>query len=208
MRGQQGTTAASAVSGAAVKPTAGDLNGAVIAAVAANAHSSTNPPLANDVTALILQNLQTPGVGQSLLAVLMDPSLLAATGTITIGGSPATGDTLQAVITDEIGHTFTVSYTLTLTDSGSANQTASDFAQAINASQAVVGPHAFLASCSVSGAVITLMPIKQGVPGSSITSTNTAAPRGCRPRVCFPRHHCNDWTTGLPEPVPCHSALR
>ena len=177
-RGQQGTTAASAASGAAVTPTAGDLNGAVIAAVAANAHSSTNPPLANDVTALILQNLQVPGVGQSLLAVLMDPSLLAATGTITIGGSPTTGDTLQAVLSDEIGDTFTVSYTLTLADGGSVNQTASDFAQAINASQAVVGPHAFLAPCTVSGVVITLTPLAPGVAGSSITSTNTTTPGG------------------------------
>ncbi len=178
VRGQQGTTAASAASGAAVTPTAGDLNGAVIAAVAANAHSSANSPLANDVTALILQNLQVPGVGQSLLSVLMDPSLLAATGTITIGGSPTAGDTLQAVLTDGIGGAFTVSYTLTSADNGSVNQTASDFAQAINASPAVVGPQAFLAPCTVSGAVITLTPLAPGAAGSSITSTNTATPGG------------------------------
>jgi hypothetical protein len=178
VRGQQGTSAAAAASGAAVTPTAGDLNGAVIAAVAANAHSSANSPLANDVTALILQNLQVPGVGQSLLSVLMDPSLLAATGTITIGGSPTTGDTLQAVLTDGIGATFTVSYALTSADNGSVNQTAADFAQAINASPAVVGPQAFLAPSTVSGAVITLTPLTPGAAGSSITSTNTTTPAG------------------------------
>ena len=178
VRGQQGTTAAPAASGAAVTPTVGDLDGAVIAAVAANAHSSTNSPLANDVTALILQNLHVPGVAQSLLAVLMDPSLLAATGTITIGGAPTTGDKLQAILTDQIGDTFTVSYTLTSADNGSVNQTASDFAQAINASPAVVGPHAFLAPCTVASAVITLTPLTPGAAGSSITSTNTATPGG------------------------------
>lgn len=178
-RAQQGTQAAlSTPIGTAVTPTAGDLNAAVIAAVAANAHSSTNSPLSIDVATLILQNLSVSGVGKSLLSVLMDPLLLAATGTITIGGSPAAGDTLQAVLTDGIGDTFTVLYTLTLADSGSVNQTASDFAQAINASPAVIGLHAFLAPCAVSGAVITLTPLAPGAVGSSIASANTAAPGG------------------------------
>ena len=380
VRGQQGTTAAAANSGAVVTPTAGDLNGAVIAAVAANAHSSANAPLANDVTGLILQNLQVPGTGQSLLTVLMDPALLAAAGTITIGGSPTTGvfatpadaqvtiswdavpgaasyniywstasgvttangtkitgaanpyiqtslsngtpyyyivtavnsvgegapspqvsatpaaataipsaptgvsatpgdpqtitiswdavpgaasyniywstasgvttangtkitgaanpyiqtsltsgtpyyylvtavnsvgegapspqvsatpaapsavpppptglsfpptavppapwDTLQAVLSDGTGPPVTVSYPLTAADIGNVNQTASDFAQAINLSPAVLGPQAFLAPCTVSGAVITLTPLTPGAAGSSITSTNSATPGG------------------------------
>lgn len=178
LRGQQGTTAAVAASGAVVTPTAGDLNGAVIAAVAANARNPANSPLSSNVAALILQNLQVPGTAISLLAVLMDPSLLAATGTITIGGSPATGDTLQAVLSNGIGASFTVTYVLTPADNGSVNQTASDFALVINGSPAVNGPEAFLASCTVSGAVITLTPLTPGAAGSSISSVNTATPGG------------------------------
>ncbi len=178
VRGQQGTTAAAAPSGATVTPTTGDATGVVVAAVAANAHNPTDPPLASDVAALILQNLQVPGTGKSLLTVLMDPAFIAAAGTITVGGAPATNDVLKAVLTDNIGDSYTVSYNLTAADNGSLNQTASDFAQAINASQAVAGPQAFLAPCQVSGPVITLTPLNAGAAGSSITSTNTAAPGG------------------------------
>jgi len=178
VRGQQATTAAAAIAGTTVTPTAGDLNGAVIAAVAANGHTSTNPPLANDVTAIILQTLELPGTGQSLLAVLIDPSLLAATGTITIAGSPTTGDTLQAVLSNGVGAPVVVSYVLTATDNGSINQAASDFAQAINLSPAVAGSSAFLSPCRVAGAVITLTPLTPGVAGSSVTSANSATPGG------------------------------
>ena len=41
------------------------LDGAVIAAVAANACSSTNSPLASDVTAVILKNFQVPASGKT-----------------------------------------------------------------------------------------------------------------------------------------------
>ena len=180
VRGQQGTKAASAASGAKVTPTAGDLDGAVIAAVAANASSSTNSPLASDVTALILKNFQVPETGKTLLTVLQDPALVAPVtpwATITIAGVPVTGDTLQTVLTDSLGHTCTVGYTLTANDS-SISRSASAFAQAINASAAVAGNDAFLAPCTASGAVITLTASTPGAPGSSITSTNTALPGG------------------------------
>jgi len=180
-RGQQGTVAAAAASGAAVTPTSGDLDGSVIAAVAANAHTPSAAPLASDVTALILENLQVPGTGNTLLAVLEDPSLVgpvAPAATITIDGVPVIGDKLQTVLTNNLGKTFTVAYTLTAADSGSVSQTASDFAQAINASSAVTGPNAFLVACTVSGAVITLTALTPGAPGSNVTSTNTALPGG------------------------------
>ena len=177
-RGQQGTTpAASVPTGTSVTPTAGDLeDNAVVPAMAANAHSSTNSPLNSDVTQTMLEQLNAPGGAQSLLSTLLNPSLLAATGTITIGGSPTPGDTLQAVFSNGIAGPITVSYTLTTADSGSVNQTASDFAQVINASPAVVGSTAFLAPCTVSGAVITLGPLTPGASGSSLTSTNTTIP--------------------------------
>jgi hypothetical protein len=180
LRGQQGTTASTAAAGAPVTPTMGDISGVVIATVAANAHGSSSSPLSNAVAALILQKLNVPGVGKSLLNVLMDPSLISASGTITIGGAPAAGDVIQTVITDQVGDTFTVTYTVApgSPDVGSANQTATDFAAAINASPAVTGPKAFLAQCTVSGAVITLAPLNPGTPGSAAVSTNTATPGG------------------------------
>lgn len=178
LRGQQGTIAASAANGAAVTPTRGDLDGSVIAAVAANAYPTNGTALANDVTALILKQLQVPGVGKTLLAVLEDPALVAPTGTITIGGTPVVGDTLQTVIIDIGGITSTVTYTLTGADVGDVNRTASDFAQAINASSAVVGPNAFLAPCTAAGAVITLTALTPGAPGSNVTCTNTTQPGG------------------------------
>jgi hypothetical protein len=178
VRGQQGTSAAIALQGTTVTPTAGDLNGAVISAVAAGAHSSANAPLTSDVAAVILQSINVPVVNQSLLAVLMDPSLLQATGTIVIGGSPAPGDTLNAIIGNGIGAPVAVPYVLVAADAGSVNQTAAHFANAINLSSAVVGATAFLSPCSVSGAVITLNPLAPGAIGSSITSTNTSTPLG------------------------------
>jgi hypothetical protein len=68
-----------AVRQAILNPNGGDVNGSVIAAVAANAHRPTDAPLANDVAALVLQ-LQVPGTGQTLLALLTDPSLVAKAG--------------------------------------------------------------------------------------------------------------------------------
>ncbi|MBZ5728803.1 MAG: hypothetical protein LAP87_27960 [Acidobacteriia bacterium] len=55
----------------------GDVNGSAIAAVAANAHRPADRPLANDSTALILQQLQIGG--QTLLALLTDPALAGQT---------------------------------------------------------------------------------------------------------------------------------
>ena len=177
-RAQLGTTAAAAAAGTTVTPTAGDLNGVVIAAVAANAHGSGTTPIANDVAALILQNWNLPGTAQSLLATLMDPALLNATATITISGSPAAGDSLQATLANGIAPPVIINYALTPADVASVNQTATDFAQAINSSPAVVGPQAFLSTCAVANATITLLPLNPGAPGSGISSANVAAPGG------------------------------
>ena len=83
LRGQQGTTAALATAGAAVSPTGGDINGAVIAAVAANAHTTTTTGLANDVTAFILNTFRVPGTTSTLVAVLTDLSFTGSTSSIT-----------------------------------------------------------------------------------------------------------------------------
>ena len=82
-RGYQGTTPAAAATGAAVTPTGGDVNGAVIAAVAANAHKANTAPLANDVTAMVLNTLQIPGTTQTLLAALADPAFTGSSSQIT-----------------------------------------------------------------------------------------------------------------------------
>jgi hypothetical protein len=176
LRGQQGTTAVAATVGASVTPTSGDMDGAVIAAVAANAYPTGASPLANDVTALILETVDLPGAGKSLLSVLEEPSLVAPTGTITIAGTPVAGDILTTVLTALNGTTATVSYTLAPADAGDVNQTAFHFALAINASTAVAGPNAFLATCTPSGAVITLTGLTPGAPGSNVTCTNAAQP--------------------------------
>jgi hypothetical protein len=195
VRAQQGTVAAVAVQGTTITPTTGDLNGTVISAVAAGAHSSTNSPLTSDVAALILQTINVPVVNQPLLAVLMDPSLLPATGSIVIGGTPAAGDTLQAVLSNGIAAPVVVGYPLVQADFGSVNQTAADFANAINLSPAVAGPAAFLSPCIVSGTVISFTPLVPGAPGSSITSANTAAPGGVGHVSVSP---ANAQTIGLP----------
>jgi hypothetical protein len=195
MRGQQGTVAAAASAGTAVTPTIGSLTGTLIAAVAANAHNAGSAPLAADVTATILQTLQVPGTSQTLAATLMDPALLSATGNITIGGAPVAGDILQAILNNGVVPSITVSYTLVNADAGSPNQTATDFANAINASTAVSGPQAFLAPCIVSGPVITLAPLAPGEPGSSIVCTSAASPGGAGHVIVSPT---TTRTIGLP----------
>jgi fibronectin type 3 domain-containing protein len=87
-RGQQGTTAAAAVTGARVTPTGGDVKGATIAAVAANAHTSTTRPLANDVSALILHQLNVPGTALTLLHVLTDPAFTGSASPLTPANFP------------------------------------------------------------------------------------------------------------------------
>ena len=69
------TTALGAVRQAILNPSGGDVNGSVIAAVAANAHRPADAGLANDVTNLILNQLQVPGAALTLLAVLTDPTM-------------------------------------------------------------------------------------------------------------------------------------
>ena len=88
-RAQEGTVAAVAATGAAVAPPGSDLNGSVIAAVAANAHSDSTAGLFNDVSAFILQTLQVPGTGKTLLAVLTDPAFTASGNPLTPSNSPA-----------------------------------------------------------------------------------------------------------------------
>jgi hypothetical protein len=178
VRGQQGTVAAAASKGAAVTPTSGDLDGVVIATVAANAHPTTGVPLANDVSAIILKNLHAPGTGKTLLTVLEDPRFVAPAGTVIIGGTPAAGDSLKTTLNPVGGSSVTVTYTLVAADAGDVNQTAHHFAQAINASSAVAGPNAFLAPSASSGAVVILTGLTPVAPGSYVTCNNTAAPGG------------------------------
>ena len=79
VRGQQGTTAAPAAAGAAVTPTGADLNGAVVSAVAANAHTATGSALANDVSSFVLSTCVVPGSTNTLLTVLTDPAFTSST---------------------------------------------------------------------------------------------------------------------------------
>ena len=80
--GQDGTTAAASAPGTTVTPTGGDLDGVVIAAVAASAHTMSGTGIANDVAALVLQTLKLPGTPQTLLSVLTDPAFTGSTGAI------------------------------------------------------------------------------------------------------------------------------
>ncbi|HKV94827.1 MAG TPA: neuraminidase-like domain-containing protein [Candidatus Angelobacter sp.] len=88
VRGQQSSTASAAAAGAAVTPTGANLNGSVIAAVAANAHSGNNSGLANDVSAIILNTLQLQGTGQTLLSILTDPVFTGSANPITSANFP------------------------------------------------------------------------------------------------------------------------
>jgi hypothetical protein len=67
-------TVLTAVRQAILNPGGGDVNGSVIAAVAAQLG------LANDVTAFLMQQLKVPGTNQTLLAVLTDPALTSPSG--------------------------------------------------------------------------------------------------------------------------------
>jgi fibronectin type 3 domain-containing protein len=89
VRGQEGTVAAAAAAGAIVAPPGSDLNGSVIAAVAANAHTASTAGLFNDVSAFILQTLVVPGTGTTLLAVLTDPAFTASGNPLTPSNFPA-----------------------------------------------------------------------------------------------------------------------
>jgi fibronectin type 3 domain-containing protein len=88
VRGQQNTTAAAVVAGAAVIPTGPNVNGSAISAMAADAHTSANSGLANDVTSAILQTLQVPGAGQTLLAILSDPAFTGSATPLTPANFP------------------------------------------------------------------------------------------------------------------------
>ena len=65
--------------------------------------------------------------------MLKDPALLPPTGTITIGGTPAAGDKLQTVLTATNGPGHG-GISAGAADAGNVNQTARDFANAINVS--------------------------------------------------------------------------
>jgi hypothetical protein len=67
-------TVLEAVRQAIVTPSGGDVNGSVTAALAGRLG------LADDVTAFLVQQLQVPGTGQTALAVLTDPALVAQVG--------------------------------------------------------------------------------------------------------------------------------
>jgi hypothetical protein len=70
-----------------LQPTGDDVSGSVIAAVAANAHRPADRPMANDVTALILGQLQIGNPANTLLALLTDLSLAGQTP-ITVANFP------------------------------------------------------------------------------------------------------------------------
>jgi hypothetical protein len=74
------TAALTAVRNAILNPSGGDVKGSVIAAMAANAHRPADAPVAADVSKQVMQPLQVPGTGSTLLAVLTDPSLIAQMG--------------------------------------------------------------------------------------------------------------------------------
>jgi hypothetical protein len=67
-------TVLEAVRQAIVNPSGGDVNGSVTAALAGRLG------LADDVTAFLVQQLQVPGTGQTALAILTDPALVAQPG--------------------------------------------------------------------------------------------------------------------------------
>ncbi len=69
-------TALTAVRQAILNPAGGNVNGSVTAAVAAQLG------LANDVTALLVQQLQVPGTARTLLSWLTDPALSAHPGNV------------------------------------------------------------------------------------------------------------------------------
>jgi len=87
-RGQQNTTAAASPSGASVIPSGANLNGSIITAVASNAHTANNSGLANDVTSIILNTLQVPGTGLTLLSVLEDPMFTGSKDSLTAENFP------------------------------------------------------------------------------------------------------------------------
>ena len=89
VRGQQGTAAAPAANGASVTPTGADVDGVVISAVAANAHTASSSALANDVSAFVLNTFNVPGTANTLLSVLTDPAFTNSTAPVTAANFPS-----------------------------------------------------------------------------------------------------------------------
>jgi hypothetical protein len=89
VRGQQGTTAAAAAGGAQVAPSGADVQGVVIAAVAAGAHAASGSALANDVSAFILNSFKVPGTASTLLTVLTDPAFTSSTAPVSAASFPS-----------------------------------------------------------------------------------------------------------------------
>jgi hypothetical protein len=201
LRGQQGTTPASALLGAPVTPTGSDFDAAVIACVASNAHGPAAAGLASDVTALLL-GVPLPGTpGATLLSVLEDPRLVAATGELTLGGSATVGDTITLVLTTAAGMGVTVAYVMTASDVADLNVAAGNVAQAVTSSGAVTGTGAFLASCSALGSTIVLTGSTPFAPGAGIsvqaTVTTAATPPPTGGLTITPAATALD---GVPEP--------
>ena len=122
VRGQQSTTAAPALAGATVVPIGPNLNGSVVAAVAANAHTAGGTALANDVTAIILSTLQVQGTGVSLLSLLTDPAFTGSATSISTANFP--NQFLAIQLFDKVGvmvrglHLVAVDLTWLLTNAG------------------------------------------------------------------------------------------
>jgi hypothetical protein len=88
IRAQQGTAAAPAPTGTLITPTGADVDGVVISAVAANAHSAQSSGLANDVTAFILNTFHIPATADTLLTDLTDPAFTGSGSPLTATNFP------------------------------------------------------------------------------------------------------------------------
>jgi len=84
-----------------------------------------------------------------------------SSATITVGGSPASGNVITVDLTDDLGNLIVVTYTLVSGDS-SLPTLAGHLASAINASNAVVGQLAFLDTVTSSGDTLNLTALYAG----------------------------------------------
>ena len=88
VRGQQNTIASASDAETTVTTTGGNLNGSIISAMAANAHTVRTSGIANDASAVILNTLVLPGTGLSLLRLLADPAFTGSTNPVTPANFP------------------------------------------------------------------------------------------------------------------------
>jgi hypothetical protein len=111
------------------------------------------------------------GPGRFALSVVQTTGV-AASDTLTVGGTYQSGAALSTTITPVSGSPVTVPYTSTASDTN-LNGIAASLATAINKSTAVAGPNAFLQPATVNGAVITLAAMFNGTSQNAIGLTAT-----------------------------------